>query len=107
MLLLSQVLPADWYCDLKNRAAGLCLAEPQFASVVCDHGKADSEPQSCAARFCGKKRIEYALAVLDRNSGSRVLDRQQYGRVTVETRCEAQASCFWGHGYCASSELNS
>ena len=23
MLLLSQVLPADWYCDLKNRAVGV------------------------------------------------------------------------------------
>jgi hypothetical protein len=23
MLLLGQVLPADWYCDLKNRAVGV------------------------------------------------------------------------------------
>jgi hypothetical protein len=35
-LLLSRVLAADWYCELKNGAIRVRFDEPQFASVVCD-----------------------------------------------------------------------
>ncbi len=98
MLLLSRVLPAHWYCELKNRAVRVRFDEPQFASVPFDHSRTDSEPQSHPARFRREERIEYALSILDRNSGSGVLDRQQYGRVTVETRCDPQTSCFRGPG---------
>jgi hypothetical protein len=89
---------ADWHREFKNRAVGVRLDEPQFASVIFDHSKTDSEPQSCATRFCGKERIEYAPSIPDRNSGSGVLNRQQYGRMTVETRCEAQKSGSRAHG---------
>ena len=73
---------------------------PWFAT----NRKTDSEPQSHTAGLCRKERIEDALSILDRNSGSGVLDRQQYGRVTVETRCEPQTPCFRGHGaHCVDS----
>src|SRR5258705_7541901 len=91
------MLPADWYCELKNRAVGVRLDEPQFASVVFDHGKTDSEPHSHTAGFRRKERIEHALPILDRNSGSGVLDREQYGRVTVKTRREPHAACVRSH----------
>ena len=104
MRLLSRVLPADWYCDLKNGTSGVRLDEPQFASVFCNQGRRDGEPQSHTPRLCRKEWIEYALSILDWYSGSGVFDRQQYGRVTVETRYEPQTSCFGGHGvHCVDS----
>ena len=98
MGLLSRALPADRYCELKNRAVGVRLDEPQFASVVLDYSKTDSEPHSHTAGFRRKERIEHALSILDRNSASGVLDREQYGRVTVKARCEPHVSCVRGHG---------
>jgi hypothetical protein len=104
MRLLSRMLSADWHCELKNGAVGVRLDEPQFAPVVFDHSKADSEPQSHSAEFCRKERIEYAFSILDRNSGTGVLDRQQYGRVTIEARREPQMSSFRGYGaHCVDS----
>src|SRR6202021_2026930 len=68
--LLSRALPADRYCELKNRAVGVRLDEPQFASVVLDYSRTDSEPHSHTAGFRRKERIEHALSILDRNSAS-------------------------------------
>ena len=60
--------------------------------MIFDHGRTDREAQPCATGFCGEERIEYALSILERNSGPGVLDRQQHGGMPVETRCEAQKS---------------
>src|SRR6476661_8314516 len=79
------MLPADWYCALKNRAVGVRLDEPQFASVVFDHGKTDSEPHSHAAGFCRKERIEHAFSILDRNSGSGVFGPRAIRSRTIST----------------------
>ena len=107
MRLPSRALPADRYCKFKNRADGIRLDEPQFASVIFYHVKTDRESQSCATGFCGKERIEYALPIPGRNSGPGVLDRDQYGRMTVETRREAQKSGSRGHGaHCLDSVLD-
>ena len=97
MGLLSRALPADRYCELKNRAVGVRLDERQFASVVLDYSKTDSEPHSHTAGFRRKERIEHALSIIDRNSASGVLDREQYGRVTVKARCEPHVSCVRSH----------
>ena len=94
MCLLSRAATPDWQCELKNRALGVRLDEPQSAFVVFDHRRTDSEPQSHTAGLCRKERIEDALSMLERNPGSGVLHRQQYGRVTVEARREPQTPCF-------------
>lgn len=88
----------DWQCELKNRALGVRLDEPQSAFVVFDHRRIDSEPQSHTAGLCRKERIEDALSMLERNPGSGVLHRQQYGRVTVEARREPQTPCLRSYG---------
>src|SRR5436305_1356638 len=83
--------------ELENGATRVRLNKPQFASVAFGHSNTNSEPQSRAARFRRKERIKYALSILDRNSGSGVLNRQQYGRAAVEARREPQTSCFRDH----------
>ena len=98
MHLTSRVPLPDWHCELKNRTLGVRVDESQFSPVVFDHGKTNSEPQSHTARLCGKERIEDASSIVGGNSGSGVLHRQPYGRVTVETRREPQTSRFRSYG---------
>jgi hypothetical protein len=75
---------------LKCGAAGSVRSNPQAAIVGLDNRTANRQAHPHTARFCREERLEYALAISQADSCSRVSNRYHYANVVLNFGCDAQ-----------------